>query len=64
MGQPLQASLTMFYTEGNPIALVVENRKGNRIEKELTLDTAEAALAWCKKHGAMLVYLPFDPTRN
>jgi hypothetical protein len=55
---------TMFYSEGNPAATLVTNRAGRRSVKSFEFPQAEAALAWCRAHGAMLIYLPPDPSRN
>jgi hypothetical protein len=49
---------TMFYNEGNSAALLVTNRRGRRIHSSREFARAEAALAWCRAHGVMLVYLP------
>lgn len=53
----------MFYTEGDPAAILVTNRKGRRREQAIRMDTAEAALAYCRAHAAALLYLP-NPHRN
>ena len=47
---------TMFYTEGNPAALIVKTIGGKRTKELMAFDTAELALAWCRKHGSNLYY--------
>lgn len=49
---------TMFYNEGNLAALLVVNRRGKRVESTMDFPKAEAALDWCRRKGAILVYLP------
>jgi hypothetical protein len=51
---------TMFYTEGNPAALLVVNNAGRRSERMMGFPVAEAALTWCRQNGAMLVYMPVN----
>ena len=48
----------MFVNEGNPAAMVMTNRGGRRNVGAMQIGTAEAVLAWCRKNGVMLVYLP------
>jgi len=57
-------SKIMFYSEGNPAAMLVTNRAGRRKSSTMTFATAEAALAWCRKHLAVMVYLPMNLARN
>lgn len=52
---PVQTK-TMFYTEGNPAALLVTNLAGRRSKKTMAFPTAELALAWCRSHGSNLFY--------
>lgn len=52
---PVQTK-TMFYTEGNPAALLVTTLAGRRRKESMTFPTAEAALAWCREHGSNLFY--------
>ncbi|HEV2329203.1 MAG TPA: hypothetical protein VGY56_10485 [Verrucomicrobiae bacterium] len=47
---------TMFYTEGNPMGLLVENKAGKRTEKVMGFDNAHIALTWCQQHGSNLFY--------
>lgn len=54
----------MFYSEGNLVASLVTNRRGRRKTDAMKFATAEAALGWCRSHGAMLIYLPLNPARN
>lgn len=60
MSVPHKAGLTMFYTEGNPVALVVSNVEGKRTDRKVPIANGEAALDWCRQHGSVMVYLPFD----
>jgi hypothetical protein len=55
---------TMFYTEGNPAGLLVENRGGRRSKKLMPFDTAEAVLACCRKHGSNLYYTAINITHG
>jgi hypothetical protein len=57
-------SKTMFYTEGNSAASLVTNKAGRHQARTMKFLTAEAALGWCRKHTAMLVYLPLNPAHN
>lgn len=59
-GQPK----TMFYTEGNPAAMLVTNRSGRQTVKVMKFATAEAVLAWCRSNGSMMVYCPVSLERN
>ncbi|MCX6896281.1 MAG: hypothetical protein NTZ16_12450 [Verrucomicrobia bacterium] len=54
----------VFCNEGNPVSMLLTNRAGRRSEKPLKLATAEAAVAWCRKNGAMLIYFPVALDRN
>ena len=55
---------TMFYVEGSQVATVIINRAGKRNQKALKIATAEAAVAWCRKERAYLIYAPFDIQGN
>ena len=57
-------SKIIFMTEGNPTALMITNRAGQRSQTALAFATAEAALGYCRDHSAMLVYCPVDLDRN
>ncbi len=49
---------TVFYTEGQTTAVLVE-RSGNRRHQQLLgVTTAEALLGWCRANAAALLYLP------
>jgi len=50
-------SKTMFYTEGNPAATLVINKGGNRTQSVMDFPSAEAAVGWCRQHGANLFYM-------
>ena len=54
----------MFMNEDNPTAMLLTNRGGKRRIDAKPMTTAEAALAWCRKNGAMLVYTPVNLERN
>jgi hypothetical protein len=47
---------TMFYTQGNPIALLTNS--GAKKRRHLTFATAAAALAWCVINRSNFVYFP------
>jgi hypothetical protein len=52
---PIQIK-TMFYTEGNPCGVLVENRAGRHTEKVMPFENAHAALSWCQAKGCNLFY--------
>jgi hypothetical protein len=58
------AGKTMFYTEGNPAAMLVTNTAGRYSKRAMTFPTAEAALGWCRSNAATLVYFSVDLQRN
>lgn len=60
---PFKCRLTLFFTEGQSVGILVENRGGRRRSQTLSLATAEAALAYCRANAAALLYLP-NPDRN
>jgi hypothetical protein len=65
MSKPLQKSYprTMFIVEGITTAFLVTH--GRRMTKRpMQFKTPEAALAWCRRHHASLVYSPADPSHN
>ena len=57
-------SKILFCNEGNPTAMLLTNKSGRRNQKPMNFPQAEAALAWCRSHGAVLIYLPSDLARN
>ena len=57
-------SKILFCNEGNPTTMLVTNRAGRRKATPMTFPQAEAALAWCRHNGAMLVYCPVALDRN
>ena len=61
---PAGQSKTMFYNEGNPVAILVTSRSGRMKQSTLDFPTAEAALAWCRQNGAALYYMPVNPAAN
>lgn len=70
MSHPLDAMLPpmptpiLFCTEGNPAALLLTFKAGRRSTRAMQFGQAESALAWCRGHGAVLVYCPAFPDRN
>ncbi len=54
----------MFYTEGNPAAILVSNKFGRRTSKAMQFTTADRALAWCRKNLTVLVYLSVNLQGN
>ena len=54
----------LFFSQGNPVAVLVTNRAGRRVTRSKKFGQAESALAWCRDHGAMLVYCPARPDQN
>lgn len=61
---PAGQTKTMFYNEGSPTAVLVMNRAGRRKATSMNFPQAEAALAWCRANGAMLIYCPVALERN
>jgi hypothetical protein len=56
---------TVFYTEGQTTAVLVERLGGRRRQQLLGVTTAEALLTWCRANAAALLYLPTpDPEAN
>ena len=54
----------MFYTEGNPIALLVSRKAGRQAAGAKPVKSALAALTWCKANGVVLIYLPVPLNQN
>jgi hypothetical protein len=52
----------MFYTQGNPVALLVDLAKPKSTPRRFP--DPQAALAWCIKHRVRFVYLPSDLSGN
>lgn len=57
-------SKILFFNEGNPVAMLVTNNAGRRKEQQMQFAQAEAALAWCRGHGATMVYMPLRLENN
>jgi hypothetical protein len=57
-------SKILFCNEGNPVALLVTSRAGRRKAVGRRFATAEAALAWCRRSSAVLLYFPVALERN
>lgn len=51
-------SKILFVTEGNPIALLLTHLAGRRRSSPMKFPRAEAALAWCRRKGVMMLYCP------
>lgn len=63
---PLPSAKTVFLPAPGTLAIIV-TRKGNRQrQRRRKFKDAHAALSWCIKHEAALVYTPAvpDETRN
>jgi len=52
------SQITLFYNEGNSFALLITKKCGKRGQSIMAFQKAEAALDWCRNHGATFVYLP------
>ena len=57
-------SKIMFFNEGNPAAILLVNRAGTRSTSSIPFSGADAALAWCRQNGAILVHMPVALERN
>ena len=57
-------SKILFCNEGNPVAMLVSNKAGRRRLRAMNFPQAEAALAWCRSHEAVLVYFAINPASN
>jgi hypothetical protein len=55
---------TLFYSEGSHIALLITHESSEMKGDPLPMQTAEAALAWCKTNNARFIYLPHHPAHN
>jgi hypothetical protein len=65
MSKPLNKSYprTMFIVEGITAVLLVTH--GRRMSsRHMEFKSPEAALAWCRRHRASLVYSPANPVHN
>lgn len=51
-------SQIMFYSEGNPIALVVTNVGERSSERVVRVRSALIGLTWCQARRAAFVYVP------
>jgi hypothetical protein len=57
-------SKILFFNEGNPVAILVTRRVGQQKAINRRFDSGEAALAWCRRNTAILVYCPVALERN
>ena len=57
-------SKILFFNEGNPVAVLLTRIAGKHKTKPMKFPQAEAALAWCRDSGAMMVYCPVALSRN
>lgn len=48
----------MFYTHGNPAAILVTTTGTKHRETHKRFPDPHAALAWCIQHRAQFIYLP------
>jgi hypothetical protein len=59
------ASQTLFAESPGRVAILVTNKKGKRSQAAMKFHDGHAALDWCEKNKAILVYLPAaDPSGN
>lgn len=67
-GLPFSADHTQFktviYQEGHHVAILIDRRQNKRRQRSLRMPSAEAALAYCRRTAAALLYLPESPSRN
>jgi hypothetical protein len=55
----------LYVNEGNNLAMLQTNTAGRRNVGGMKVASAQAALAWCRKHKAIMVYMPaIDVTGN
>lgn len=54
----------LFFNEGQPTAILVTNDDGARSAEPKTFTTAARALAWCRRHAIMMIYLPVNLAGN
>ena len=54
----------LFCNEGNPVAMLLTNIAGKRQTTTKRFPRAEAALAWCRNSGVLMVYCPVALERN
>ncbi len=54
----------LFCNEGNPVAMLLTNKAGRRRQTFKQFPQAEAALAWCRSSGVMMIYCPVALDRN
>jgi hypothetical protein len=54
----------LFCNEGNPTAMLVTNAAGNRSSDPKRFNTPARALAWCRQHAVMMVYMPVNLAGN
>jgi hypothetical protein len=54
----LNSDRVLFFTDGNPRAVLVENNSGHHSTKTMRFPKVDAALDWCRKQKAVLVVLP------
>jgi hypothetical protein len=57
-------SRTVFIVEGIKTAIVVTAVAGRMRQATRSFASPEAALAWCRKHAAGLVYSPAEPVAS
>jgi hypothetical protein len=57
-------SKIMIVNEGSQTALLMIRKGRQRNVGRMVMPTAGAALAWCRKNGVLMVYLPVNLTLN
>jgi hypothetical protein len=60
MSQPLKKSYTVFVVEGIKIAVVVADDGTGLAERRKRFESPAAALAWCRKKRARMIYSPAE----
>lgn len=64
MPGPSRQTKTLIYVEGHKTAAVISEGPKGFSERSIRMQSAEAALAWCKARTVKMIYLPTDPARN
>ena len=57
-------SKILFYTEDGTMAVLVENKSGNRSTTPMKIKSGEFALIWCRRNAVLLVYCPVNLEAN
>jgi hypothetical protein len=51
---------SMYFTEGNPLALIVTETCKGFCRSHTAFESAQAALQWCRLNNCSMIYLPND----